>query len=60
MKLDQPRKRQIIISIDDWCDEPFIAADKAYFDRELSSLLFHYDVEITGVEIKDADEIRPA
>jgi len=57
--MNQPKKRQIIISIDDWVEEGFNQTDKNYWDKALSGALAHYDIEITKVEVKDVDEIRP-
>lgn len=58
MEESRPRKRQIVISIDDWCDERFATTDIEYFNDQLSRMLMDYDVEITKVEIKEADEAR--
>jgi hypothetical protein len=50
------RKREIIISIDDYCEEPFEKTDVSYFNNELSKMLMDYDIEITKVEIRDVKE----
>jgi len=50
------RKREIIISINDYCEEPFEKTDISYFNNELSKMLMDYDIEITKVEIKDVKE----
>lgn len=50
---NKPRKREIVISIDDWCEKPFEKVDKAYFEDELSEMLMDYDIEITNVEVRD-------
>lgn len=52
--MDQPKKRQIIISIDDWCDEPFEDIDLRHWKAVVDEMLENYDIEITKVEVKDA------
>ena len=59
MKSDQPLKRQIVIHIDDWCDLPFQLIDIKYWNDELSKMLINYNIEITKIEIKEENEIRP-
>ena len=58
-KRSEPKKRQIIISIDDWTNEEFQESDIRYFSNKLGEILVYYDIEITKVEVKDADEVRP-
>lgn len=47
------RKREIVISIDDYCEEPFEPLDITYFNKQLSEMLMDYDIEITKVEARD-------
>ncbi len=47
-------KREIVIFIDNYCDEPFEITDINYFNNELSKMLIDYDIEITKVEVRDS------
>ena len=48
-----PLKRQIVVSIDDWCEEPFEAVDNQYFQQQISEVFEPYDVQVNKVEIID-------
>lgn len=55
---DQIKKRQIIITFNDFCSEPFEVVDKDYFNRQLRKVLEPYDVEVISVEVKDVTETQ--
>jgi len=51
---NKPRKRQIIITIDDYCNNlPFEKVDLNFWNNQLSKILMDYDIEIEKIEIKD-------
>ncbi len=50
------KKRKIVISIDDNCEEPFELTDINHWSQELNNMLMEYDIEITKIEVKEADE----
>jgi citrate lyase gamma subunit len=52
-------KREIVISIDDNCDEPFEIVDGDFIRNGISEMLASYDVEITKVEVRDVSEPPP-
>jgi hypothetical protein len=50
------RKREIIISIDDNCNEPFEDVDIKHWNNVVSEMLENYDIEITKIEVRDKKE----
>ena len=54
------KKKRIIIYIDDNCDEDFNHVDVFHIQKHAEDMLMAYDVEITKIEIKEEDEVRPA
>lgn len=52
------KKREVVISINDYCKEPFEEVDLIFWRNNLSEALENYDVEITKVEVRNVDETR--
>jgi len=49
------KKRQIIISIDDYCKLPFGDTDIKHWNNVVSEMLENYDLEITKIEVRDCE-----
>ena len=53
------KKRQIIISIDDYCKLPFDDTDIKHWNNVVSEMLEDYDLEITKIEVRDCETKQP-
>ncbi len=48
-----PKKRKIVIHIDDYCVEPFEDTDLKHFKDEMEDMLADYDIQVTAVTIEE-------